>query len=489
MERPDLPSFMSASLLDGRLAAKAATNEPSSSGDSSSSGSSSPSKRAGGPHHHATMSAAQSDSVSAAMDLHAPERRLVAREGIDPFDMGGEPGPAHDGGHEHDGDGGEPIARDMESDEQMQLDYLTGPSFNDDNSFTPEGSPGDLLEQLPVNLPDSTPISAASTPGDELDGENYTAARHRRRTGSVGEDGQDDSDDSDGSDDTEREEAPPARQPPLADKGLRKLQQAGTLGELPQQRPAGPTPFAGPAARLRSSFSLDSTPSRPRPRAMTLSHSAFGSYGTFPSTARAGPLPEPTLRSRVRLLARQTFAFFASAGFLVLIVCWALVARAVAAAWHRVFVDPFGSKDRAALQSKLGRAWDDPQRWRDERCVKDIRYYARACGFDVEEHIVETKDGYLLKVYKVVCVKDGFHETVHADGKAGFPVLIMHGLFQSCGSFVTSEERSLAFWLAERGYQVFLGNNRGVFDSGHVRLSRSDPRFWGEHGFPLWIPD
>lgn len=29
-------------------------------------------------------------------------------------------------------------------------------------------------------------------------------------------------------------------------------------------------------------------------------------------------------------------------------------------------------------------------------------------------------------------------------------------------------------------YQVFLGNNRGVFDMGHREYSRSDPRFWGE---------
>lgn len=96
----------------------------------------------------------------------------------------------------------------------------------------------------------------------------------------------------------------------------------------------------------------------------------------------------------------------------------------------------------------------------------------------------------------------------------GFPVLILHGtyyhlkhgiihsyfagLFQSSGSFITSEERSLAFWLSEqyaakfsdhtvttrwprykiRGYQVFLGNTRGVFDMGHREFVRSDPRFW-----------
>ncbi len=35
--------------------------------------------------------------------------------------------------------------------------------------------------------------------------------------------------------------------------------------------------------------------------------------------------------------------------------------------------------------------------------------------------------------------------------------MILHGLFQSSGSFVTSEDRSLAFWLAKQGgYQVYL---------------------------------
>lgn len=69
----------------------------------------------------------------------------------------------------------------------------------------------------------------------------------------------------------------------------------------------------------------------------------------------------------------------------------------------------------------------------------------------------------------------------HSDGRGGFPVLILHGLFQSSGSFVTSEDRSLAFWLAkQKGYQVYLGNTRGVFDMGHRSYSRSDPRFWGE---------
>ncbi|GAA6022115.1 hypothetical protein JCM10207_000767 [Rhodosporidiobolus poonsookiae] len=215
----------------------------------------------------------------------------------------------------------------------------------------------------------------------------------------------------------------------------------------------------------------DSTPSRPRPRAFTLSHSAFGSFGTFPSTARSGPLAPPTLKSRFKLFFLQLFANAASAAFLVLIIVWALTSQGL----HTLVCWMKGQHP-----DRRRRDWDtdEAKSERDrERVVKDIQYYARRCGFDVVEQTVETKDGYLLKVFKVLCLKKKMK--THADGRGGFPVLIQHGLFQSCGSFITSEERSLAFWLAEHGdYQVYLGNNRGVFDMGHSWLKRSDPRFW-----------
>lgn len=187
-------------------------------------------------------------------------------------------------------------------------------------------------------------------------------------------------------------------------------------------------------------------------------------------------MPAPTIISRIKLFFLQLFANAASAAFLALIVVWALSARGSNAVmkWLR------GEKD---IRDR--RDWDTDQlrlKYANERVVKDIQYYANQCGFDVIEQTIETKDGYLLKMFKVECLKKP--SKVHCDGRQGFPVLIQHGLFQSCGSFITSEERSLAFWLAEHGdYQVYLGNNRGVFDMGHTRLKRSDPRFWGECRF------
>lgn len=241
---------------------------------------------------------------------------------------------------------------------------------------------------------------------------------------------------------------------------MRRPSPLGRLPSSPLSYPISATDLSSPAISLGSpsellldplesqhlltrapSIEFDSTPSRPRPRAFTLSHSAFGSFGTFPSTARSGPLLAPTFQSRIRLFFLQLFANAASAAFLILIVVWALSSRGSAELRRRL---------QGKTTERVQREWDDKKKYDSEKVVKDIKYYAKNCGFDVEEQTVETKDGYLLKVFKVECI-GGKKGRMHSDGRKGYPVLIQHGLFQSCGSFITSEERSLAFWLAEKG--------------------------------------
>ncbi len=187
---------------------------------------------------------------------------------------------------------------------------------------------------------------------------------------------------------------------------------------------------------------------------------------TFARRGGAPPYSRPTLYSRGRLFVTQMTANVLSSFFLLLVVMWALAVRLLAA------IPKF-----FAPTIKEQKEWDDPQRWNKEELVKDVRYYAASCGFEIINETVETQDGYYLRMNRIIDPQTTHKK--HSDGRKGFPVLIMHGLFQSSGSFVTSEERSLAFWLARHGgYQVFLGNNRGVFDMGHRSYSRSDPRFW-----------
>uniref|UniRef100_A0A6B2L7M9 Partial AB-hydrolase lipase domain-containing protein n=1 Tax=Arcella intermedia TaxID=1963864 RepID=A0A6B2L7M9_9EUKA len=78
--------------------------------------------------------------------------------------------------------------------------------------------------------------------------------------------------------------------------------------------------------------------------------------------------------------------------------------------------------------------------------------------------------------------------------KRGHPVLLQHGLFQSAGIFVVSnKKKSLAYYLCDLGYDVWLGNNRGVYED-HSHLTSKDPRYWdwnihdlGRFDFPTMV--
>ncbi|WVO15157.1 hypothetical protein L204_102801 [Cryptococcus depauperatus] len=191
-----------------------------------------------------------------------------------------------------------------------------------------------------------------------------------------------------------------------------------------------------------------------------------------PSLSTYSPLSPspPSFVSKVHLLAIQTVSLFLSTQFLAVVVCWALFSEFVRS-W------PKRLKTWLGIHKVRKFPWDDEAYWRKEggTVSKEPKFYARQIGMDIENQVVETEDGYLLRVHKVIDPD----AQVHSDNRGGFPVLILHGLFQSSGSFVTSEDRSLAFWLAKKGkYQVYLGNTRGVFNMGHRRFGRNDPRFW-----------
>ncbi|KAJ3069640.1 hypothetical protein HK102_006864 [Quaeritorhiza haematococci] len=136
----------------------------------------------------------------------------------------------------------------------------------------------------------------------------------------------------------------------------------------------------------------------------------------------------------------------------------------------------------------------------DEECIVDediedgqevmgmsVKPYIERYGFEFEEHQVVTKDEFYLVLHRVT--KPG----VPKEQLKG-PILLMHGLFQSSGVFVTSgRHNSLAFYLADRGYDVWMGNNRCV-EKRHVRYTANDVEFWdwsldelGEKDFPCLI--
>jgi pimeloyl-ACP methyl ester carboxylesterase len=106
---------------------------------------------------------------------------------------------------------------------------------------------------------------------------------------------------------------------------------------------------------------------------------------------------------------------------------------------------------------------------------------AERYGFSWERHNVKTADGWIL------CL-----DRIRKIGKEpGEPIILQHGLFQSGGVFVVGNgSNSPAFFLAEQGFDVWLGNNRGVYPT-HQSHSPSHHGFWdwslddlGKHDFP-----
>lgn len=160
-----------------------------------------------------------------------------------------------------------------------------------------------------------------------------------------------------------------------------------------------------------------------------------------------------------------------------------------------------------ADKEKAGTEEDfEPTEGGNDPIICDVGYYARRVGLDVETFKVQTEDGFVIVLWHVYNPKEytpvapkhrNFHEPLlfpphlaqngktngasgsqHSDGNRRYPVLLMHGLLQSAGSYCTNDDDSLAFFLCKSGYDVWLGNNRCGFEPQHTMLEYSDPRMW-----------
>ncbi|KAK2748919.1 cholesterol esterase [Myotisia sp. PD_48] len=104
-------------------------------------------------------------------------------------------------------------------------------------------------------------------------------------------------------------------------------------------------------------------------------------------------------------------------------------------------------------------------------------------GYEAEEHIVQTKDGYLLGLHRLP-LRKGEASAYTKDGRQARrkPVVYLHhGLLMNSEVWVctTEERRCLAFRLVELGYDVWFGNNRGnKYSKKSTEYSPSGTGFW-----------
>ncbi|TKA24298.1 hypothetical protein B0A50_06767 [Salinomyces thailandicus] len=105
-------------------------------------------------------------------------------------------------------------------------------------------------------------------------------------------------------------------------------------------------------------------------------------------------------------------------------------------------------------------------------------------GYVAEEHIVQTKDGYLLGLHRVVGRKEREEQHRVNAGEGGVrkkAVYLHHGLLMNSEVWVcvTEQERCLPFVLVEQGYDVWLGNNRGnKYSKKCLHAKPTEAKFW-----------
>ncbi|KAL1991809.1 hypothetical protein VTN49DRAFT_5117 [Thermomyces lanuginosus] len=118
--------------------------------------------------------------------------------------------------------------------------------------------------------------------------------------------------------------------------------------------------------------------------------------------------------------------------------------------------------------------------------IAETNDFADICalfGYEAEEHIVQTGDGYLLGLHRIPNRRGEEHVRVNAgEGSLQKKVVYLHhGLLMNSEVWVslTEEERCLPFQLVERGYDVWLGNNRGnKYSKKSTRCSPTSVEFW-----------
>ncbi|KAI1261632.1 Alpha/Beta hydrolase protein [Xylariaceae sp. FL1019] len=104
-------------------------------------------------------------------------------------------------------------------------------------------------------------------------------------------------------------------------------------------------------------------------------------------------------------------------------------------------------------------------------------------GYTAEEHVVPTKDGYLLGIHRLAWRK-GEEDLKVNDGPASVKkrvAYLHHGLLMNSEVWVclTDAQRCLPFVLVEAGFDVWLGNNRGnKYSKKSINCSPNSTKFW-----------
>jgi lysosomal acid lipase/cholesteryl ester hydrolase len=150
----------------------------------------------------------------------------------------------------------------------------------------------------------------------------------------------------------------------------------------------------------------------------------------------------------------------------------------------KTVINWFYDKSRALFLYFVHAGTSNPEKRRHADRIRKAGDFEELCALfgyrNVEEHVVLTKDGYLLGIHRIPGPKD---EPRPAPGTStGKPVVYLHhGLLMNSEIWVclTESYRSVAFVLAELGFDVWLGNNRGnKYSKKSIHHDPNSHKFW-----------
>ncbi|KAF6206063.1 hypothetical protein GE061_017288 [Apolygus lucorum] len=122
--------------------------------------------------------------------------------------------------------------------------------------------------------------------------------------------------------------------------------------------------------------------------------------------------------------------------------------------------------------------------------LNTIRLLIEGNGYGYENYTVTTEDGYLLNLNRIV------HPN-RTGSDRGYPLLLVNGYFMQSEAWLVQHEldSNLGFVFADKGYDVWLGDQRGTERSkGHINKTIDESKLWdftyhetGVYDFPAFI--
>jgi hypothetical protein len=111
--------------------------------------------------------------------------------------------------------------------------------------------------------------------------------------------------------------------------------------------------------------------------------------------------------------------------------------------------------------------------------------------YQVKNYTVTTADGYILQMFRVRLTATELAKlspSLQANAKR--PMLIQHGLFDDSTGMIINEHKSFGWYMIQKGFDVWLGNNRGSkFSTHHINDNISHKDFYNYSFMEMGLHD